>query len=70
MDGRTDRGIILTTSTVTPDARGEASRDGALPIELVDGEKLIDMFEQLELGLSPVKAYEIDHQFFESFGKA
>jgi restriction system protein len=67
MMGRADKGIILTTGSFTADARKEAVRDGVPPIELVDGEKLIDMFEQLELGLKPKKAYEIDASFFEEF---
>ena len=37
------------------------------PIELIDGENLVDMFEQLELGLKPAKAYEIDESFFNEF---
>ena len=45
----------------------EASRDGVPPIELIDGEKLIDMLSQLELGLRPVKTYEVDHAFFKEF---
>ena len=65
--GRADKGIILTTGTFTADARKEAVRDGVPPIELVDGEKLLDMFEQLELGLKPKKAYEVDTIFFEEF---
>ena len=44
-------------------------RDGVPPIELVDGEKLIDMFEKLELGLKPRTAFEIDQSFFEDFRK-
>jgi restriction system protein len=67
MQGRADKGIILTTGTFTSEARREASRDGVPPIELVDGEKLLDMFEELELGLKPVTAYEIDNGFFEEF---
>lgn len=67
MMGRADKGIILTTGGFTADARKEAVRDGVPPIELVDGEKLIDMFEQLELGLKPKRAYEIDPVFFEEF---
>jgi len=67
MMGRADKGIILTTGGFTADARKEAVRDGVPPIELVDGEKLIDMFEQLELGLRPKKAYEIDDNFFDEF---
>lgn len=67
MAGRADKGIILTTGTFTAEARREAVRDGVPPIELVDGEKLIDMFEKLELGLKPRTAYEIDDDFFEDF---
>ena len=67
MMGRADKGIILTTGTFTADARKEAVRDGVPPIELVDGEKLLDMFEELELGLKPKKAYDIDVTFFEEF---
>ena len=67
MMGRVDKGIILTTGTFTPEARKEASRDGAPPIELVDSEKLIDLFEQLRLGLNERKTYEVDEKFFEEY---
>lgn len=39
------------------------------PIELVDGELLIDMFERLELGLAPRTTYDVDEKFFEDFKK-
>lgn len=67
MEGRADKGIIITTGTFTADARKEALRDGAKPIELVNSQKLIEMFENLELGLKPVKNYEVDEGFFEDF---
>ncbi|MDD2865293.1 MAG: restriction endonuclease [Methylococcales bacterium] len=67
MMGRADKGIILTTGTFTSEAKKEAVRDGVPPIELVDGEKLLDMFETLELGLKPKKAYDIDEKFFDDF---
>lgn len=67
MLGRADKGIILTTGTFTADAKREAVRDGAPPIELVDGEKLVSILEKLELGLRPVKAFTIDEAFFEGF---
>jgi restriction system protein len=38
MTGRADKGIIITTGSFTSEARKEAVRDGAPPIELVDGE--------------------------------
>ena len=67
MAGRADKGIIITTGTFTAEARREASRDGVPPIELIDGEKLVDMLENLELGLKPIKAYEVDEVFFNQF---
>ena len=67
MAGRADKGIILTTGTFTAEARREASRDGVPPIELIDGDRLVEMLEGLELGLRPVKAFEIDAGFFAAF---
>lgn len=67
MQGRADKGIVLTTGSFTSEARREASRDGVPPIELVDGTKLLQMFESLELGLKPTKSYEIDQEFFRDF---
>jgi restriction system protein len=69
MEGRADKGIILTTGTFTQEARREARRDGARPIELVDGDKLVDMFEKLGLGLTPKTIYELDEGFFGGFRK-
>ena len=67
MAGRADKGIIITTGTFTAEARRESSRDGVPPIELIDGEKLVDLLESLELGLRPVPTYELDHAFFMEF---
>jgi len=69
MGGRAVKGIILTTGTFTLEARKEARRDGVLPIELVNGDKLVKMFEQLQLGLRPKSTFEIDLNFFEEFKK-
>lgn len=67
MMGRADKGIIITTGSFTADAKREAIRDGVPPIELVDGEKLLGLFEELELGLKPRTTYDIDQDFFEDF---
>ena len=67
MDGRSDKGIFLTTSTYSSNARAEAERPGAVPIELVDGAKLFEMFKRYELGLKPRIVYDIDVSFFEQF---
>jgi restriction system protein len=67
MAGRADKGIILTTGNFTLDAQKEAVRDGATPIELVGSEKLLDMFEKLELGLKPRTTFDVDTIFFAEF---
>jgi len=67
MAGRADKGIVITTGTFTAEAKREATRDGVPPIELIDGDKLIDMLESLELGLRPVTTFEVDHSFFSEF---
>lgn len=67
MMGRADKGIILTTGTFTVDAKKESRRDGAPPIELVDGDDLIRLLETLEVGLIPRTTYDIDTSFFEQF---
>jgi restriction system protein len=67
MAGRADKGIIITTGTFTAEARREASRDGVAPIELIDGDKLVEMLQNLELGLKPITTYEIDEAFFGEF---
>jgi restriction system protein len=69
MMGRADKGIIITTGTFTLEAKKEAHRDGVPPIELVDGDSLVDMFERLEIGLIPKQTYEVDERFFEEFKK-
>ena len=43
MMGRADKGIMITTGTFTKDARREAVRDGVPPLELVNGEQLLNM---------------------------
>jgi len=67
--GRADKGIIITTGSFTTEASKEARRDGVPPIELVDGDKLVEMFELLEIGLKPKKTYEIEEDFFEEYKK-
>lgn len=42
-------------------------RDGANPIELVAGEKLIRMLEKLELGVMPKVIHEVDVDFLKDF---
>jgi len=69
MMGRADKGIIITTGTFTLEAKKEARRDSAPPRELVDRDNLVQMFEQLQLGLIPRTTYDVDEKFFDDFKK-
>lgn len=51
MQGRADKGLFITTGSFTREAIKEATRDGAPPIDLIDGEILCDKMKELKLGL-------------------
>ncbi len=49
--GRADKGLFITTGNFTSQASDEAIRDGAIAIDLIDGERLCDLLKQYELGV-------------------
>jgi restriction system protein len=51
MIGRADKGLIITTGGFTGAARRESIRDGAPPIDLIDGEFLAEKLRELRLGV-------------------
>lgn len=51
MIGRADKGVFITTGTFTRDAKQEAQRDGAPPIDLIDGNDLAGHLKSLRLGV-------------------
>jgi restriction system protein len=67
MVGRADRGLVLTTGSFSSDARLEATRDGAPPIDLVDGEQLLDKLRELRLGVTirTVEEVSVVPEFFD-----
>jgi restriction system protein len=65
--GRADKGIFITTGWFSSDAEKEANRDGVIPIEMVDGERLVELFETKQLGLRRKEVFEVDHSFFDQF---
>ena len=48
--GRGDKGLLITTGTFTREARSEATRDGAPPIDLIDGERLCELLKEARAG--------------------
>jgi Restriction endonuclease len=49
MAGRGDKGLLITTGTFTAEAKKEATRDGAPPIDLIDGDRLCDLLKRYDL---------------------
>ena len=68
MAGRGDKGLLITTGTFTADAKKEATRDGAPPIDLIDGDRLCDLLKRYDLGVRTttrtVEDVSIDGAFF------
>ena len=69
MAGRGDRGILITTGTFTSEAKAEAVRDGAPPVDLIDGDELCALLREYGIGVRvqerTVKKIAIDRDFFE-----
>jgi restriction system protein len=71
MAGRGEKGLLLTTGTFTRAAKQEASRDGATPIELIDGQRLTELLKENGLGVQItteiVDHVAVDSDFFDQF---
>ena len=66
MAGRGEKGLLITTSTFTREAKTEASRDGAPPVDLVDGAMLCDLMAQYKIGVVAHPRTVIDYTVDEA----
>lgn len=68
MQGRAEKGLVITTGTFTSHAYKEATRDGAPVIDLVDGDLLVKKIKELRLGLcvEMVEKVTVNHEWFAS----
>lgn len=68
MQGRADKGLVITTGTFTREALKEATRDGAPPIDLIDGELLCDKLKELKLGVDTklTETVDIKNEWFNN----
>lgn len=66
MVGRADKGLMITTGSFTRSALKEATRDGAPPIDLVDGDELAEKLKELDLGVETelVEKVRVDEDWF------
>ena len=67
MIGRADKGLLITTGSFTRDAIREATRPGAPPIDLVDGDELAEKLKELKLGVETdfVEKVDVDQSWFQ-----
>jgi restriction system protein len=68
MVGRADKGLIITTGGFTIEARREATRDGAPPLDLIDGRLLAEKLKELKLGVTTtfVEQIEVTDEWFKT----
>lgn len=71
MAGRGEKGLLITTGAFTRDARDEASRDGAPPVELISGDDLCDLLKKYSLGVRTesrtVERVSVQPEYFDEF---
>jgi len=69
VQGKADKGLLITTGTFTREARAEAQRDGALAIDLLDGNDLAIKLKELGLGVGValVEKVTINPDWYKSF---
>lgn len=68
MQGRADKGLVITTGTFICEAVKEATRDGAPPIDLIDGDLLCDKLKELRLGVDTkiIESVEMKSDWFKN----
>ncbi len=66
LQGRADKGLFITTGTFTSQASEEATRDGAIAIDLIDGDRLCELLKQYELGITTrlIEEVTVDGEWF------
>ena len=67
MAGRGDKGLLITTGTFTSSAIEEANRDGAPPVDLIDGEELCDLLVEYRIGVRVEERIELDVEIIQEF---
>lgn len=60
-----EKGLLITTGSFAKAALDIEKNN--IKLELIDGEKLVKMFEEVELGVKPRTIYEPDMIFFEQY---
>lgn len=64
---RAEKGIFFTTDYFTKAAEEAAGEDMNKPIELVDGDRLVELLEQHQFCLRETRTYEVDWQIMDGY---
>ncbi|MBM2321020.1 MULTISPECIES: restriction endonuclease [Marivita] len=67
LQGRADKGLFITTGHFTSQASDEATRDGAIAIDLIDGDRLCELLKDNKLGVETrmIEEVSIHADWFE-----
>lgn len=68
LQGRADKGLFITTGQFTSQASDEATRDGAIAIDLIDGDRLCHLLKENGLGVETemIESVRIRPDWFEA----
>jgi restriction system protein len=70
IQGKFDQGIFITTSDFSDEAKKISSVPGAVPIVLINGDRVVDIMLDKGLGVrqEPLTVTKVDEEFFAGFG--
>jgi len=70
ISGEFDQGIFITTSDFSDEAKKASSRRGAVPIVLINGDRIVNIMLEKGLGVrqEPLTITKVDEEFFAAFG--
>lgn len=70
IQGKFDQGIFVTTSDFSDEAKEVSSVPGAVPIVLINGDRIVNIMLEKGLGVrqEPLTVTRIDEEFFAAFG--
>lgn len=68
LQGRAEKGLFITTGNFTRQATDEASRDGAIAIDLIDGDRLCDLLKENGIGVDvgKIERVQVQSEWFNS----
>lgn len=64
---RAEKGLFFTTGYFTTQAKQLAQEGNSSLVELIDGDRLVDLLEQYSFGLREAKTFEVDYSFLQNY---